>query len=688
MSTSPRPEAEPAPLTMGQQFSSFSSVFWISNAMEMVERLAYYGVRAVISVYMVLAIAEGGPEFDHLQKGAIFAAWAAVQSGLPIVTGGYADRYGYKLTVAVSIAIKIAGYLLMAFAVEAGAVFTMGANVGVPGHSATYWSFMTGALLLAAGTAVFKPGIQGIIAHQLNERNDSMGWSLFYQLVNVGGFLGPFLAAWMRLLAWRYVFVACALIVAFNYLLLLTFSEPKSIREAARANEAQVQGLVQRFVGGCRVFADSLIGIMEPRLMAFLVVFSGFWMMFHQLFDLLPNYIDDWVDSRGVMSAVVAPLFGAFGAEVPAEWGGMVPFEWMINLNAGMCMTLAFLVGFLTGKVRSMTAMIAGIMVSAVAIYSLGLSTDGWFILLAIAGFSLGELMASPTKMRYFSALAPPGKKGLYLGYINATGGIGWSLGSILAGSVYEAHGDKVVLARRYLVEQSGLDATTVEEMAKETVLPKLAETVGSTPLEAQALLMETYDPSGVWLGFTLIGVASMIGLVIYDRITAAKLSFGAEANALTLLTFGLSFLTYGFIVPWLYFDYDLGMMAFGGFWAALFGTSMCIWRLEHHYGRATGRAALCAFIAVCTVCSWIAWWPLALAALVVTLALLLVDLAASINAQDEDAGSAAEDTEESAPTKAPSHADGWTVNLPLLGGVVVAGIVLVIGSGAYLWLQ
>jgi MFS family permease len=413
--------------------------------------------------------------------------------------------------------------------------------------------------------------------------------------------------------------------------------------------------------------------------MAFLVVFSGFWMMFHQLFDLLPNYIDDWVDSRDVMAAVVAPAFSAFGSEVPVEWGGMVPFEWMINLNAGMCMTLAFLVGFLTGKVRSMNAMIAGILVSALAIYSLGLSTDGWFILLAISGFSLGELMASPTKMRYFSALAPPGKKGLYLGYINATGGIGWSLGSILAGSVYEAHGDKVVLARRYLVEEGGLEASVVEELSKESVLPRLAESLSMTPFEAQTVLMETYDPSGVWLGFTLIGVASMIGLVIYDRITAAKLSFGAEANALTMLTFGLSFITYGFIVPWLYFDYDMYMMAFGGFWAAIFGVSMCVWRIEHSSGRRSGRTALCAFMAVCTVAALIAWWPLALAALSVTTLLVMVDLVGSAEAVEvSSAGGAGSVVAEASP-------GDWGVNLPMLGGVIVAGVILTLGFGAFI---
>ena len=86
-------------LPFGQQLRSTNMVFWIANGMEMLERLAYYGLRTVLPIYMVLSVQSGGPEFDHVQKGLIFFWWAAVQSFLPVFTGGYADRYGYKLTV-------------------------------------------------------------------------------------------------------------------------------------------------------------------------------------------------------------------------------------------------------------------------------------------------------------------------------------------------------------------------------------------------------------------------------------------------------------------------------------------------------------------------------------------------------------------------------------------------------------
>jgi len=214
-------------LPMTEQIRSLNRVFWIGNTMEMIERLAYYGLRTVLPLYMVMSTQQGGPEFDHVQKGWIYFYWAAVQSFLPVFTGGYADRYGYKLTVGVAIAVKVAGYLIMAFAVPLGAVLTGGESASVPGHEAVYRVFLLGALLLAAGTAIFKPGLQGIIAVQMNRGNASMGWAMFYQLVNVGGFLGPYLASVMRLLDWTWVFVSCAIIVCLNYGLLLTFAEPE-----------------------------------------------------------------------------------------------------------------------------------------------------------------------------------------------------------------------------------------------------------------------------------------------------------------------------------------------------------------------------------------------------------------------------------------------------------------------------
>src|SRR5499427_1929500 len=161
--------------SMTAELLAMPRAFWMVNVMEMFERLAYYGVRVVIPIYIAQADEIHGLHFTQSQKGFIFMLWALVQTGVPVFSGGFADRYGYKKTVAVSIAIKIVGYLLMATQRE-------------------FWPFTLGCLVLALGTAVFKPGIWGAMLQSLDKDNSSIGWGMFYMLVNVGGFLGPPLA--------------------------------------------------------------------------------------------------------------------------------------------------------------------------------------------------------------------------------------------------------------------------------------------------------------------------------------------------------------------------------------------------------------------------------------------------------------------------------------------------------------
>ena len=191
--------------------------------MELVERFAYYGVRVVLPVFMVLAVEEGGPEFDHIQKGTIYAVWALVQSFVPIFSGGFADRYGYKLNIALSTVLKIIGYLLMGYCIALStAVCGMELIEARPkGLDWTYEFFFAGAMFLAAGTAIFKPGVQGLIANQLPKQGSSLGWAVFYQFVNIGGFIGPLLAGYLRVLAWEYVFLACSVGIALNFIALL-----------------------------------------------------------------------------------------------------------------------------------------------------------------------------------------------------------------------------------------------------------------------------------------------------------------------------------------------------------------------------------------------------------------------------------------------------------------------------------
>ncbi len=417
----PPPADDTTDLPFLEQFKQFGAVYWIANWMELVERFAYYGVRVVLPVFIVAALEAGGPELTHVQKGSIYAIWAIVQSYVPIVSGGFADRYGYKINIAASTVLKILGYLVMGYCMVMAEMIA-----GMPvreareaGLDLTYEIFFAGAMLLAFGTAIFKPGVQGLIASNMPKSSASLGWAMFYQMVNIGGFAGPMAAGYLRVLDYKYVFLLCSAGISLNFLALFTFSEPeKTVVDDRRP---------------AQLTYEAFRGLLEPRLFFFTLSFAGFWLMFYQLFDILPNFIDDWIDSR----APAAFLAGIIGEGlVPTVNGGNLTQEWMINANALLISLFAFAMGMITGRVRSLTAIIGGIAVSALAIYALGISMSGWWTLAAIGLFSIGEMSASPTKMRYLASIAPPGKEGQYMGYVNFTVGIGWSLGSILAGNL------------------------------------------------------------------------------------------------------------------------------------------------------------------------------------------------------------------------------------------------------------
>jgi MFS family permease len=460
---------------------SFDKVFWISNVMEMIERFAYYGVRTVLPTYMVLSMAQGGPEFSHVQKGWIYFWWAALQSWLPVFFGGFSDRYGYKKTIAIAIAIKIVGYIMMAWFLD-------------------YWGFFAGCMMLATGTALFKPGVQGTLANVMPEDKASVGWGIFYQLVNVGGFLGPILAGYLRLMDWQYVFYSCAALVALNYIFLFTYKEPTKIEGKEPDTRVPMQ-----------VVKETLAGLSKPKVFIFILLFAAFWFMFNQIFDILPNFLDDWVDSSILWTYVGAPELTA----------SHTPFnqEWIINLNPMLIVLLMVPIAWLTNLTTPLRSILIGIVIASVGTLMLGASMSIWLVIGALFIFSIGEMASSPKKMEYLSSLAGPGEKAMYMGFANAPLGIGWMLGSIAGGLLYDNYGDRTNLTRVHLGSELGFSNELIDALPKDDVFPALVTSTGMDYSSALQMMWDTYNPGLMWLLFASVGACSLVGLAIYDAV-------------------------------------------------------------------------------------------------------------------------------------------------------------------------
>ncbi|MHC4695193.1 MAG: MFS transporter [Planctomycetota bacterium] len=426
------PQADPATdVKAGPAQRAFGHAYWMLNSIEMFERLAYFGIRAVVPIYIMQATEPGGLHLTAAHKGWIYAWWAVFQSFLPMVTGGYADRYGYKRVMACAISMNVVGYIMMAY-------------------MQSYYGFFAGILVLATGTAFFKPSLQGSLAQNLTKENSSLGWGVFYWVVNIGAFGAPFLATIIlgkphSAEGWRNLFLASAGYTCCNLLLLFTFKDVPSGASKAR-NPLQV-------------LWHTLRNIAEPRLIAWLLIMSCFWLMMYQLWDLHPNFIEDWVDSASVAAHVPFDAWREYGDRGIVR----VPQQILLNLNAGLIILLILPISWLVRKMRTLSSMLIGMSVATTGVLVAGLTGNGWILLLGIVFFSLGEMLTGPKKNEYLGLIAPKGKKGLYLGYVNIPIGVGVGLGSWIAGHVYGNFGEKASLALDHLAANTQLVARAAQ---------------------------------------------------------------------------------------------------------------------------------------------------------------------------------------------------------------------------------
>ncbi len=482
--------------------SKLGRTYWMLNCIEAMERLAYFSMRAVVPIYIMQADDPGGLHLTAAHKGTIYAWWFVFQSILPMFTGGYADRYGYKKIMAFSVAMNMAGYVIMAFGRD-------------------YFTFFLGVIVLATGTAFFKPSIQGSLAQNLTKDISSLGWGIFYWVVNIGGLAGPLIARAIlghphTVEDWRNLFLASAGFTAINFLWMLTFKDVPS-----GASKTETAG---------QVLKRTLRNILEPRLVAWLLIMACFWLMMYQLWDLHPNFITDWVDSSNVAGLLVQlPNPDYWASSTPR--GLQVPQEILLSVNAALIVAIIIPVSWLVRKMRTLSAMLIGMTMATGGILVAGLTANGWMLIAGIGLFSLGEMLTGPKKNEYLGLIAPPGKKGLYLGYVNIPVGIGGFIGSKMAGHIYGNYGEKAVLALKYLATETAVGAgkkwdgsiETLEStigVSRTEAFARLQEVLGLDATQATQLLWDTYNPQyAVWLPFAAIGVFAVIALAIFGQL-------------------------------------------------------------------------------------------------------------------------------------------------------------------------
>ena len=264
-----------------------------------------------------------------------------------------------------------------------------------------------------------------------------------------------------------------------------------------------------RGTGVWQVAATTARELMNRRLIAFILITSVFWAVLNQLWDMLPNFIVDWVDS-----ASLARLLPAFMLSRDLSRGPQVAQEWVINFNPLLIIfCVAPLSWYVNKKMRRLTSMFLGFVTASLGVYVAGLSMSIYLVLAGIACFTVGEMLCSPKMSEYLGVIAPADKKALYMGYANIPLALGWGYGSYAGGQIYARAGEKAGLALRYLSE-----VLQVKELpGRDHAFAFLTARLGESPARVTRLLWDTYDPSQVWMPFALAGLAAAVAMLIYN---------------------------------------------------------------------------------------------------------------------------------------------------------------------------
>jgi len=392
--------------------TQFPRTFWIANTIELFERWAWYGFFMLFANYLTGSSDVGGLEFTQTQKGAIMGYGTGILYFLPVLTGSIADKYGYKRVLAIAFTIYTSAFILLPMFNTFTGVFAM-------------------YLYLAVGAALFKPVISATIAKTTNNNTSSIGFGIFYMMVNIGAFFGPMVTLLYKS-NYNLVFYISAGIISLNFILLLFYREPGRVKSSEKLSTTIAQ-----------VFKNIWLVLLDFKFVIFLLIVAGFWTMYNQLFFTLPVFITQWVDTSTVYN-----FFSEYIPVIAEYYGhsGQMESEFITNFDALFIIMFQIIISTLVMKSKPLNTMFTGFIIASIGMALTLLTQNVIFTLSAILIFSVGEMTASPKITEYIGRIASPDKKALYMGYSFLPLFLGNIFAGVISGSVYQNLSDKHTL--------------------------------------------------------------------------------------------------------------------------------------------------------------------------------------------------------------------------------------------------
>jgi len=376
--------------------SGFEPAFWVANFTEIFERVAYYATTAVLAIYLSEQL-----HFSSELTGWLVGTFGLVVWFLPVLGGTLADRFGFRRSLMFAYLVMTLGYFLLG---------SLSASWMEPVRHALTDKWLVLAILMipAMGPGVVKPCVAGTTARASNENVRSIGYSIYYTLVNIGGALGPVVAFLVRKklgLGIENVFrvAACSVFLMF-WTTLFFYREPR------RTEEAKVGS-----VGAA--IRNMFVVLTNVKFVTFLVIFSGFFVVFWQQYISLPLFIRGFVNPK---------------ADV----------DLLLSVDATVVICFQILVTFITRRMTAFAAMTTGLLITSLAWIILAVHPTVAAAVVTLFFVAVGEITQVSRYYEYVSRLAPSGQQGLYMGCAFLPIALGYFIGGPLGGYLVHHYGD------------------------------------------------------------------------------------------------------------------------------------------------------------------------------------------------------------------------------------------------------
>ncbi|HEX9011232.1 MAG TPA: MFS transporter [Holophagaceae bacterium] len=436
----------------------FPGSFWNANLTELFERAAYYSMASFVVIYLGrLGLGDWWPSM--LNGGLWFLVYF-----LPILSGTIADHIGFRRSLFLACVLLVGGYFLMGYPVwfgghalslSVGDTVTAGPGVVVPVALAI--------LLVGVGASFVKPCIAGTV-QRTHLGKATLAFGIFYMVVNIGSVVGRLTAFAVRTRLGRLDTIFAVSMVASVAAFLVVFflyRDPETATDPAKPRRTVPEILLGMF---------KVLG--NGRFALFLLVSSGFYFIYNQVYNVLPLYVKKTVELSPAMDlyTLANPVtIVLFQLVITNLFGKLPPIKSIVvgTVIIGLAMLINVAPLFMAGGVTA----------------RVWLPLGSLFIIMTVALIAFGELFAASRLYEYIGSLAPKGQEGLFLGYSN----LPMAIGSLVGGPAGAWIFNRVMCA-------------------------------GAEKLPSGLLKLDPRAAATGWLILTVFGLGSALSLWFYNR--------------------------------------------------------------------------------------------------------------------------------------------------------------------------